>query len=45
VVEIRGDDIIAEFVSISYDWDAAAQEAKSNGFADWATWIATGQAS
>lgn len=33
-----------ELLAVSYDWDAAADEAKTNGFADWARWIATGQA-
>jgi len=43
VLEIRDGDIIAELISVSYDWEAAAQEAKSNGFSDWATWIQTGR--
>jgi len=30
--------------SVGYDWDAAAREAESNGFSDWASWIATGRA-
>ena len=42
VVEIQGGSISAELVSVSYDWDAAAQEAKSNGFPDWSVWIQTG---
>lgn len=33
-----------ELLAVSYDWDAAADEARANGFADWARWIATGQA-
>ena len=43
VVEIQGDSISAELVSVAYDWGAAAQEAKSNGFPDWARSLATGR--
>jgi diadenosine tetraphosphatase ApaH/serine/threonine PP2A family protein phosphatase len=44
VVETQDGNISAELVSVTYDWDAAAQEAKSNGFPDWSLWIQTGRA-
>lgn len=34
-----------EFVSVEYDWDQAADMAKSNGREDWAEWLTTGLAS
>ncbi|MEF2231667.1 MAG: metallophosphoesterase family protein, partial [Pseudodesulfovibrio sp.] len=34
----------ADFVSVPYDWDAAAALARANGRADWARWLATGMA-
>ena len=34
----------AEFVSVPYDWEAAAALAEANGRADWAGWLATGLA-
>jgi len=43
IVEIRDGDIVAELVSVSYDWNAAAQEARSNGFPNWSVWIQTGR--
>jgi predicted phosphodiesterase len=33
----------AEFVSVNYDWDAAAAEARHNGFPAWARWLRTGR--
>jgi predicted phosphodiesterase len=42
-VEIQDDIISTELVKVSYDWEAAAQEAQINGFPDWAHWIATGR--
>jgi len=43
VVEIQNGNISAELVSVTYDWDGAAQEAKSNGFPDWSVWVRTGR--
>lgn len=37
-----GEDLSVEWVAVPYD--AAAAEALSNGFPDWAAWIATGRA-
>jgi len=31
-------------VAVDYDWDAAAQQARRNGAADWAQWLQTGWA-
>ncbi|MCX6093171.1 MAG: metallophosphoesterase family protein [Candidatus Bipolaricaulota bacterium] len=33
-----------EWVAVSYDAEAAADEALANGFPEWASWIATGRA-
>lgn len=42
IVEIREDGTTAELIRVTYDWNAAAQEAEANGFPNWAHWIATG---
>jgi predicted phosphodiesterase len=33
-----------KLLTVPYEWDAAADDATANGFADWAHWIGTGQA-
>ena len=42
IVTLGGGRVDVEPVAIAYDWDAAAAEAESNGFPEWATWITTG---
>ena len=42
IVEINDRGVSTDLISITYDWDSAAQEAEDNGFPDWARWIATG---
>jgi predicted phosphodiesterase len=37
--------VSVESIGVAYDAPAAAAEARANGFADWATWIAAGRAS
>ncbi|MFC2083148.1 metallophosphoesterase family protein [Candidatus Bipolaricaulota bacterium] len=44
VVEVGNETVTAELISVAYDWEAAAEEARANGFPDWAQWIATGRA-
>jgi len=44
IVRIGDDRVDVEPRSVSYDWNAAAEEASRNGFPDWARWIATGRA-
>jgi predicted phosphodiesterase len=39
-----GGALSVEWVAVSYDAEAAADEALANGFPDWASWIATGRA-
>ena len=42
IIDQRGGSPRIEQVAVTYDWEAAAQEAASNGFLDWARWLATG---
>jgi len=36
--------VSVESILVDYDWDAAANEAESNGFPDWSKWIRSGSA-
>ena len=42
LIDRRGSSIDVDLVTVTYDWAAAADEAKVNGFPDWAQWLATG---
>jgi predicted phosphodiesterase len=43
LVNVVDGTVRAEFLAVTYDWQAAAKEAQDNGFPDWAQWISTGR--
>ena len=45
VVKHSGSGLIVEHISLSYDWQGAAETAARNGRPDWAGFLATGRAS
>lgn len=44
IVTYDSDSPEADLISVAYNWAAAAAEAESNGFPDWANWLRTGRA-
>ena len=45
IVTYDSDSPEADLISVPYNWAAAAAEAETNGFPDWANWLRIGQAS
>lgn len=45
LIDRQGSSLDVDLRAVAYDWATAADEARENGFSDWAQWLATGRIS